>query len=288
LTPFTYLESGDLSEALAALARYGDEAKVIAGGTGLINLMKQNLVQPNYLVSIRRLAALRGMTHDGATRIGALCTQREIETSPLVGRHIPLLAETCRHVATIRIRAMATLGGALAHADPSLDTPPALIALDARVTLASERGERTLPVEGLFVGYYETVLRPDELLTEIVVPPQPDGSAAAFVKFLPATHDDYATVSVAVRVTLAGGKLADARVALGSAGLTPVRAAPVEAALKGRAPTQAVLSEAAAQVIDAIDPVSDFRGSAEYKRDMAAVHIRRALTHAVARSGGAA
>jgi carbon-monoxide dehydrogenase medium subunit len=285
VTPFKYLESRDLGDALAALARRGDEAKVIAGGTGLINLMKQNLVQPGYLIGIRKLVGLRGIRDGNGLRIGALCTQREIETSALVKRHAPLLAETCRQVATIRIRNMATLGGALAHADPSLDTPPALIALDARVKLLSARGERELDVADLFVGYYETVMRPDELLTEIVIPPQPDSCRAAFLKFMPATHDDYATVSVAVRVKLGDGKLTGARVALGSVGLIPVRATAVEAALAGHSPTAAVLADAAALVADTIDPVSDFRGSATYKRDMAIIHVRKALTQAIERIG---
>jgi carbon-monoxide dehydrogenase medium subunit len=282
VTPFKYLEPKDLGEALAALARHGDEGRIIAGGTGLINLMKLNLAQPSYLIGIHKLTQLRGMADGDGVRLGALCSLREIETSALIKHRAPLLAQACRQVATVRIRNMATIGGALAHADPSLDTPPALIALDARVRLVSDRRERELAVEELFVGFYETVIKPEELLVEVIIPPQPDSSGTAFLKFLPATHDDYATVSVAVRLTLAAGKIADARVALGSVGLTPVRATAVEAALKGQSPTAALLSDAAALVAGSIDPISDLRGSADYKRDMAVVHVRRALTQAVA------
>ncbi|HEX9871170.1 MAG TPA: FAD binding domain-containing protein, partial [Candidatus Tectomicrobia bacterium] len=132
---FTYLEPVDIDEALATLARYGDEAKVIAGGTGLVNLMKQRLVQPTYLIGLRRLAGLGGIDYDGALRIGALCTHRTIETSSLVRDHAALLTDAFQHVASVRIRAMATIGGALAHADPNQDTPPALMALDAQVRL---------------------------------------------------------------------------------------------------------------------------------------------------------
>ena len=288
---FTYLEPADVDEALATLARYGEEAKVIAGGTGLVNLMKQRLVQPTYLIGLRRLTGLSGLHYDGTVRIGALCTQRTIETSALVRTHIPLLAETCRHVASVRIRTMATLGGALAHADPNQDPPPALMVLDARVRLRSQRRAREVSIAEFFTGYYETSMEPDELITEVIIPPQPAGSGAAFVKFLPQTHDDYATVAVAARVTLDGDRIAEARVALGAAAATPLRATGVEDALRGQALTPATLREAAVLVAEAVDPTSDFRGSAAYKRDMAVVFVRRALAQAVAQAqagGGAA
>ena len=283
---FTYLEPADVDEALAALARYGDEAKVIAGGTGLVNLMKQRLVQPTYLIGLRRIAGLNAIHYDSALRIGALCTHRAIETSALVRNHLPLLAETFRQVASVRIRTMATIGGALAHADPNQDPPPALMVLDARVRLRSQQRTREVSIGELFTGYYETVMEPDELITEVVIPPQLAGSGAAFVKFLPQTHDDYATVAVAARVALDGDRITEARVALGAVAATPLRATAVEDALRGQAPTPTVLREAAALVADAVDPTADFRGSAAYKRDMAVVFVRRALEHAVARAQG--
>ena len=221
---FTYLEPADIDEVLAALARYGDEAKVIAGGTGLVNLMKQRLVQPTYLIGLRRLAGLSGVDYDGALRIGALCTHRMIETSSLVRDHASLLADTFQHVASVRIRAMATIGGALAHADPNQDTPPTLMVLDAQVRLRSQQRAREVSICEFFTGYYETVLEPDELVTTVVIPQQPENSGVAFIKFLPQTHDDYATVAVAARVTLDGDHITDARVALGAAAATPVRA----------------------------------------------------------------
>jgi carbon-monoxide dehydrogenase medium subunit len=284
---FTYLEPADIDEALELLARYGDEAKVIAGGTGLVNLMKQRLVQPTYLIGLRRLTGLSGMHYDSALQIGALCTHRTIETSALVRNHVPLLGDTFRHVASVRIRTLATIGGALAHADPNQDPPPALMVLDARVRLRSQQRTREVSSAAFFTGYYETVMEPDELITEVIIPPLPAGSGAAFVKFLPQTHDDYATVAVAARVTLDGDRIAEARVALGAAAATPLCAAAVEDALRGQAPTPTVLREAAALVTDAVDPTSDFRGSAAYKRDMAVVFVRRALAQAAtqARAG---
>ncbi len=284
MNPFTYTEPVTIDETLATLTRYGEEAKLIAGGTGLINLMKQRLVNPGYLVGLRRLSELAKISFDRGLRIGALCTHRALETSPLVREHAPLLAEACRHVATVRIRTMATIGGAVAHADPNQDLPPALIALDARVKLRSPKGEREVPIDQFFTGYYETVMQPDEMVTELAIAPAPPASGYAFLKFLPQTADDYATVGVAAMVAIDRGRVAGVRVALGAAGSTPIRARVVESALRGQEPTPRRLADAAAMVADIVDPIADFRGSAEYKRDMAVVFVRRALAQAVARA----
>jgi carbon-monoxide dehydrogenase medium subunit len=286
VNPFVYAEPPTLDEALAALGRYGDEAKLLAGGTGLVNLMKQRLVNPGYVVSLRRLVGLAQLGFSGSLRIGALCTHRTLETSPIVRSHAPLLAEAARRVATIRIRTMATIGGAVAHADPNQDLPPALIALGARVKLRSADGERQIPVDQFFTGYYETQAKPDEIVTEIEMPAARPGSGWAYLKFLPQTADDYATVAVAAMLRLDGGRIADARVALGAAASTPLRAAAVEQALRGQAPTAAVIERAASAAASIVDPISDFRGSADYKRDMAVVFVRRALTQAAAGASG--
>ena len=236
MIPFTYLEPSSLDETLALLAQHGDEAKLIAGGTGLVNLMKQRLVRPGFVIGLRALKPLAGIAEewrpqDRRARHAAVAREPPRPS----GAHAPLLAEACRHVATVRVRSMATLGGAVAHADPNLDTPPALIALDAQIVARSPRGQRKIPVDQFFTGYFETVLEPDEIVTEILLPAQPAGSGTAFLKFLPATQDDYATVSVAARVALgADGAIADARVALGAAATVPVRATAVEAALVGQ------------------------------------------------------
>jgi aerobic carbon-monoxide dehydrogenase medium subunit len=270
--PFTYLEPASLDEALALLAQHGEEAKLIAGGTGLVNLMKQRLVRPGFVIGLRALKPLADITENGGLRIGALATLGMIEASAPVRRAAPLLAEACGHVATVRIRSMATLGGAMAHADPNLDTPPALIALGAQIVARSKRGERTISTDRLFTGYYETVLAPDEIVTEILVPEQPAGSGTAFLKFLPATQDD------------GKGAIAEARVALGAAAMVPVRVTALEAALSGKAANEELFRDAAPLVLDAIDPIADFRGSADYKRKMAVVHVRRALTEAATKA----
>jgi len=278
---FTYLEPASLDEALALLAEHGDQSKLIAGGTGLINLMKQRLVRPSIVIGLRALKGLAGIEENGELRIGALATLQSLAMSEPIRYSAPPLAEACGHVATVRIRSMATLGGAMAQADPNLDTPPALIALDAQIVARSQRGERMIPVERFFTSYYETLLEPDEIVTEIPIPAQPVGSGTAFLKFLPVTQDDYATVSVAARVTLDGnGGIADARVALGAAAMVPVRATAVETALAGQKADEKIFRDAAALVADAIDPIADFRGSADYKRKMAVVHVRRALAEA--------
>ncbi len=285
MIPFTYLEPSTRDEALALLSQHGDEAKLIAGGTGLVNFMKQRIVQPRLVIGLRALKALAHIEEAGGLRIGALTTLQSLATCRSVRRLAPLLAEACGHVATVRIRSMATIGGAVAHADPNLDTPPALMAMDAQIVAYSQRGQRTIPTDQFFTGYYETILAQDEIVTEILIPEQSAGSGTAFLKFLPATRDDYATVSVAARLALDGnGIILEARVALGAAAMVPVRAKAVEAMLCGKLADATTFREAASMVLDAIDPIADFRGSVEYKRKMAVVHVRRALAEASAKA----
>lgn len=284
MIPFEYRTPRSLKEVHQELKEFGSDAKLIAGGTALIIMMRQRLVRPSCLISLRSVRGLNGIAQkDGGLRIGGLTTHREVETSSLVRRRVPLLAETCRHIATIRVRNMATVGGGLAHADPNQDPPPTLIALGATLKAASANGSRVIPVEEFFTDYYETVLKPDEIITEIFVPRLPANSGAAFLKFLPRTADDYATVSAAAVVTLDRAKriFTDVRIALGSVGTTPIRAREAEAVLRGQPVKADALREAAEKAKEAVDPVSDFRGSAAYKKEMAGVFVRRALEKAL-------
>jgi len=240
-------------------------------------------VSPGYLVSLREIPGLgRIEVANGGVRIGALVTHREVETSPLVRERIPVLAETFRRVASVRIRHMATVGGALAHADPNQDPPVTLIALGSRVEIRGAGGGRELPVEDFFRDYYESALEPGEVVTGVVVPQLPAASGAAYVKFLPRTADDYATVAVAAIVTLEsdGERCLAARIALGSVGVTPLRARAAEALLAGQRLGAGPLQAAGESVKGAVDPLSDHRGSAAYKREMAAVMVGRALSQA--------
>lgn len=285
-----YVEPGSLSEVFDALDRYGEDARLIAGGTGLINLMKQRLVQPAALISLRKLAgSLGGITaENGAVRIGALVIHRQLEASPVVQQHIPLVAEAFHHVATIRIRNIATIGGGLAHGDPNLDPPSTYLTLGARVRVASRAGTREVPIGEFYKDYYETAVGPGEVVTDLIVPNQPAGAGTAYVKYLPRTADDYATVSVAAVVSLSPDKrtFQDVRLALGSVGNTHVRATGAEQLLQRQRVARDTLRSAAATVAESVDPVSDVRGTADYKRDMAVVWARRALEQAVTRAGG--
>jgi len=177
----------------------------------------------------------------------------------------------------VRIRNQATVGGNLAHADPAQDPPPMLAALGAAVTVVSPRGARSIAVEDLAVDHFTTTLAGDEIITEVIVPPLAPGTRATYVKFLPRTADDYATVSVAAAMRLADGAVADTRIVLGAVGPTPIRARAAEAALAGAKPSRERLAQAAALVRDEVDPLDDLRGSAEYKREMARVWTERAL-----------
>jgi carbon-monoxide dehydrogenase medium subunit len=222
--------------------------------------------------------------HDGGTRIGGLATHREVESSSLLRRRLPLVAETYHHVATIRVRNMATVGGGLAHADPNQDPPPTLIALGATVKATSVDSSRVIPLDEFFTDYYETVLKPDEIVTEVFIPKMAPNSAGAYLKFLPRTADDYATVSAAAVLTLdkSGKTINDVRIALGSVGVTPIRATAAEAVLRGQPLKAEAFVEAGEKAKEAVDPVSDFRGSAAYKKEMAGVFVRRALEKALA------
>jgi len=248
-------------------------------------MMKQRLVRPSCLVSLSSVRGLNGIEiKDGGLSIGGLATHRAVESSSLVRRRLPMLAETYHHVATLRIRNMATVGGGLAHADPNQDPPPSLIALGATVKATSANGSRVIPLDEFFTDYYETVLKPDEIITEVFVPRLAANSGGAYLKFLPRTADDYGTVSAAAVLTLDKNKktISDVRIALGSVGVTPIRATAAEAVLRGQPVKAEAFAEAGEKAKEAVDPVSDFRGSAAYKKDMAAVFVRRALDKALA------
>lgn len=284
MIPFEYRTPKNIKEVYADLKKFGADSKLVAGGTALIIMMKQRLVHPTCLISLRSVRGLNRIAQsDGGLRIGGLATHREVEISPLVRRKIPLLAETFRRVATIRVRNMATVGGGLAHADPNQDPPPTLIALGATIKAGSSAGARVIPAEEFFKDYYETVLKPDEVITEVFVPALPPNSGGAYLKFLPRTADDYATVSAAAVVTLdkARKTVQDVRIALGSVGTTPIRAREAEAVLRGQPLKAEALREAAEKAKLAVDPISDFRGSAGYKKEMAGVFVRRALEKAL-------
>lgn len=278
MRPFEYLEPDSLDEALGLLAADAEDTHVMAGGTALVILMKQDLVRPTRVIGLRRIAELRGIDADNGLRIGALATHAVLARSDAVRGHAPALASTFASVATVRIRAQATLGGNLAHADPAQDPPVTLLAMDASAIARSARRARTIPLDGFFVDVFETSLEPDELLLRVELPPLPPGARATYRKFLPNTVDDYATVSVAAVVaTDTAGVCTHARIAVGGAGPIPFRAKAAEHSLVGRRIDEAAIAEAASLASEAADPLTDLRASAEYKRAMTAVWTARAL-----------
>lgn len=275
---FYFHTPSSLDDAFALLTEHGEDARPMAGGTALVVLMKQSLVNAEHIVSLDRVPGLDSIRVDGDDlRIGGLVRHRDLETSAAVRGFAPFLCDVYRRVATVRIRNMATVGGGLAHADPAQDPPPGFMTLDARVRLVSRTGERVVPVDEFFTDYYETVIQPGELLTEVIVPRPSPAAKFVYLKFLPRTEDDYATVAVAARAETQDGVCRNLRVALAAAGPTPIRARAVEQALEGKSVTPAAVREAAEAVADEVDPLDDFRGSPEYKRDMAVVFTRRAL-----------
>jgi aerobic carbon-monoxide dehydrogenase medium subunit len=278
---FDYTAAGSIDEALAALQEYGDEVEFIAGGTSLILMMQQGLVQPAKVVGLGNIKELRGIkrTADGGLEVGAMTTHRQLETSPEAFAYAAALPQSLGVIATIRIRNQATLGGNLVHADPAQDPPPVLIALDSTIDVVSAGGgARTIPMEEFFTDFFETTLGENELLRSVKVPPMPAGSRLAYKKFLPRTEDDYATVSVAVRLGVdPDGTCKDIRIGLGALAVTPLRGKAVEKALLGQKLTAASIREAAALVRDEVDPLDDVRGSAAYKREMARVWTERTI-----------
>jgi carbon-monoxide dehydrogenase medium subunit len=283
MNAFDYRAPRVVDEALAVLREYGDDARVIAGGTALVTMMRQRLVRPGCLVSLRDVEGLdRIEATNGSIHVGALVTHRAVEVSPVVRERLPVLAETFQRVGTVRIRHMATVGGALAHGDPNQDPPVTLLALGARVATRGGGGRRELPLDKFFRDYYETALEPGELVTGLTVPLLPAASGATFLKFLPRTADDYATVAVTAIVTLEpdGERCREARIALGSVGVTPLRARAAEALLAGARSGERAFQAAGEAAKGEVDPLSDHRGSAAYKREMTAVMVGRALAQA--------
>lgn len=277
---FDYHPAHSASEALDLLSRYGDDAHLIAGGTSLILMMRQGLVQPGHVVGLRDAGELRGIqtAGDGGLTIGATTTHREVEQSSAVKAFCPTLSECFSRVATIRIRNQATVGGNLAHADPAQDPPPMLLALDAQAVISGKNGQRTVPLDGFFTDFFETEIEEGELLTSIQIPALANGTRTTYIKFLPRTEDDYATVAVAAALRLGpDNRCEDIRLALGAAAPVPMRAHGVEDKLRGQRLTPSLIDEAAASVRDEVDPLDDVRGSAHYKREMARVWTGRAL-----------
>lgn len=287
---FDYLEPKTVSEACKLLHRHGGAAKVFAGGAHLTILMKQGLLQPEALVNIKKIAALRGIAFDAkkGLTLGALVTHREIETSTLVQEKFPVLCAAEKEVANIRVRNMGTVGGNLASGEPLTDLAQIFIALDGKVKIGGPKRSRSIPVAELFVDFYTTSLAEDEILTHVVLPPLPPRSGIEYIRFSSSSVVDKPTAGVAVRVTLAPGKESckTARIVLGCVGPTPVRARQAESLLGGKKITPELLAEAAGVASQECSPTSDLRGSEPYKRAIVRTLVKRAALKAYERALG--
>ena len=284
---FDYYAPTSVADALALLDQHGDDAKLLAGGHSLIPLLKFRLATPAALIDIGRLDELKGISvTDGRVRIGALTTHAELAASSELAERCPALGEAAGLIGDPAVRNRGTIGGNVAHADPASDLPTVLRALDATIAVTVDDGERSIPAADFFEGMMETALGDHDIVTAIEVPAAGAGQGQAYVKFShPASR--YAVVGAAAAVTLVGGTVGVVAVALG--GLVPAarRAASVEEALAGQAPTADAIAAAAAAVSADLgdELIGDIYASAEYRRAMAPVCVKRALRAAVERSG---
>jgi carbon-monoxide dehydrogenase medium subunit len=286
---FEYYAPQTVSEAVATLAQHGYDAKALAGGQSLIPMMNFRLAQPSVLVDLNGVSELFYIrpARDGSVQIGAMTRQRQVEHDPLVGQVTPLVQAALAKVAYPQIRTRGTFGGSLAHADPSAELPAVAVALDARLRLQSRRGERWVQAVEFFQGFFTTVLEPDELLVEIVLPPPPPHSGWSFME-VARRHHDFALAGVAAMVRLnRGQECEDARLVYFSVGDGPMVAEQAASLLRGQAPTPEAIREAARTAgRDDVDPSSDINATADYRRHLVEVLGRRALAKAFARARG--
>jgi len=283
MTPFELAEPASLAEAIGLLDPDDASVRPIAGGTALMLMMKAGVFRPARLVSLRALGELSAIATqggDGALRIGAMTPLALVERSAVVRAHAPVITQTLRTLSNIRVRNVATVGGHLAHADPHMDLPPVLIALGAEVTVAAPGGERTVPVEDLFAGYFETVLARNELITALIVPAQ-GARRAAYLKCTTRAVHDWPALGVAVSIESDDGTVRSARIVISAATERAVRLSAAERVLQGARLDDALLRQAGEAAAAQAETISDSQGSAAYKRQLVRVYVRRALAAAL-------
>jgi carbon-monoxide dehydrogenase medium subunit len=275
---FDYSAPVTLKDALALLK--DSDAKLLAGGMSLIPLMKLRFAQPGHVVDLARIPGLNGIEAAGkAIRIGAMATHHDVETSPVIRAHCPLLAETAAQIGDPQVRNMGTIGGSAAHADPAADYPAALLALEAKFRIASAAGERTLTAEQFFQDAFTTALEPGEIVVEVEVPVEDSGEGYSYAK-APHPASGFAVVGVAARVRKSGGKITLARIGVTGLSSRAFRALNAERLLEEGADA----AKAAAVVGEKVDANSDLHASAEYRLHLARVHAARAIRTALSRT----
>jgi carbon-monoxide dehydrogenase medium subunit len=274
---FDLLQPRSLPEAVAMLARYGDDARALGGGTTLVILMKQRALYYPYLVDLQTIPGLAEIkVESDGVRIGALVTHRRLECSPVIRASFPALADAFGQIGNVRIRQTASVGGNLAHADYRLDPPPALLVLGAEVSLFGAHGARTVPLSQFFRGLYETVLEPTELLIDIKVPFVPENSRAVYLRYNTLSANDWPCLGVAAFLTKANGRCRELRVALGGLASTPVLVGGLDF-IRDQTLDSAVIERLLDTVDQQIAPFADLRGSEWYKRRMARLFVKKAV-----------
>jgi carbon-monoxide dehydrogenase medium subunit len=270
-----------LDDCLKILADHGGRAKLLAGGTDLLPQMKNGLLKPALVVDLSGIARVRQIDNGGqGLRIGAAVTARELEVSPALGGGYRSIAESAALVGSLQVRNLATVGGNLSNAAPSADMAPPLVALEAQAVIAGAKGERRVPIADFFTGVRQTVLAPNELLVELIIPAPGPNSGGQYLRHTPRRELDIAVLGVASQLTMANGRCAKARIALASVAPTPVRATAAERALEGQALTPELIERAATLAIEAAKPISDQRGSIEFRKHLVRVLTRRTLVTA--------
>jgi carbon-monoxide dehydrogenase medium subunit len=283
---FEYSSPKSLTEAISLLEKYGAGAKILAGGMSLIPLMKLRMAAPKHLIDLNGIEGLSYIREsDGHLTIGALTRESELDESALIRQKYPIIHDTASVIGDPLVRNMATVGGNLAHADPANDHPATMLALSSEVVATGPKGKRTIPLSDFFTGIFTTVLKADEILTEIRIPIPPARSGGAYLK-VERKVGDFATAAVAVQVTLDGDRFQRVGIGLTNVGPMPIRATRAEKALQGKADGEAAILEAARIAAEEAEPVEDLRGSADYKRSLIRVLTGRALRLAIARAKG--
>ena len=278
---FQYFEPENLEEALQLLKTYGSEARILAGGTDLLVKMKTRVIEPKYVINIKRIKGLRYVRVDNDfIRIGALTTWRDLEESELVREEIPALYDAVKSMGSVQIRNMATIGGNLCNASPAADSAPPLLVHEAKIKLVSIEGTREIPITEFFTGPGMTVMKPYELLQEVVVPRRKGGSS--FIK-ISRVAMDLAIASAATYVDVENGTINDVKIALGSVAPRPIRAKKCEAALIGRKVDDRILKEVANLVVNEISPIDDVRGTAWYRKEVSKVLVYDSLVKSLER-----
>lgn len=283
LPNFEYMVPKTIGEACNLLLELGKGAKVFAGATDIIPPMRDKAFTVDYLIDLKHIPGMKYIEYDETEglKIGALTTLREIETSPLVKEKNPAVAHAAKVVASTQIRAKGTMAGNLCNASPSADTPPILLAQNAKVLVQGPNKDRYIMMDDFFVGFKKTALEPGEIVTGFVIPPLKEGESAAYIKHAVRKAMDLAIIGVAVKLTMDGDVCRDARIALGAVAPTTMRARNAEKALIGKKLTDDVIVEASLAARDECSPISDIRASAEYRRDMIRVFTKRAIKQAL-------